>query len=1390
MTNILNPELGNPPSNLCGLTFMTQNLNSLNVSTANKNNAKVSHFKQKISAILSKKCDIIFLQDVRAASKLITIEKIITCTMFGNYKLIANSTLSKRGVCILYKRTLDLEVLSEFHSPCQNLLLVKCNLNNVLTCLGSAYGPRDADNPNFMTYVRQKVHEMNTNCHLVAGDFNCLTSNLPIIHERITQAPNKYKYRGSNPDCLNMQNIPNISNTNAVCEGIADGFWTDPFRSLYPNRRDYSYVPFNKNAPNRSRIDFFLISPNLLSFVEDVKHEPLLTKLFDHKAVILNLNLKNTKSEPRIDNKYVKYPGMREESALIAFQLFHASTNVDLSATIRDLTQVVNDLKMIVIYKAKLLRPDLLINQYCTNLVEQCTNIINLTYQWDDLSAANCIHEPDLLFETLQNNVKMAIISFQTAIKKSEKCFEKNINHQLNLLKNSEDSLACDVFELEARLNEYYDEINLVNCEKNKYWSLFHLERPTSNYCNLTKASNKLSSLDNIKDTSNKPIISDFNSNTERNTYIKRYFEDIYKTTGPRTISIEQFLGDQTLNSDHVTNKILSEEERQSIEGDISIPELTDSLNRANLGSAAGCDGWSYKAIKYHWDLFKHPLCKGFNFMTHKRRLGYSFSRVQIKLLPKKGSNEDIKNYRPISLLSNFYKLCSSSFNQRMLKFANKITSIKQKAYSKTKVGHEGVINILDNIKKAIDNNANLAIILVDFSKAFDMLEHEFIENSFKFFGFGPDMLRILKTIITGRMGGIITKEGLTELFNFLSGNGQGDSSSATIFIFCLEFLLIRLKLDPRLERIVIDDPRSTTGLETLETSGYADDISEFVNASAENLETIKLIFNEFFLLSGLELNKSKTTVIPVAAADNQDFKLKVLRAGFNCESEFTVLGFLIDNKLEKLHRNIDKITTKMSNIANFWDKIHMSLIGRITVAKTFLLSQISYFCTILPTRRSDFRNFDKLIANFITKKTKISNNLVFIPVNKGGLGMFNTFEFIQGIRLGLFKRSLKSKDSWAEAIKASRFNENSQFQLNINHDSLTRNPTARLIAGSINDFNNKFFLQEGNVLKAPIFNNINVFRKYCGSPLRLEDINLETRVASAKKLIQLRPFDILNLNTLEILPLRVIEQRQGLALTIADYGTISTFMEQNVYRLRRNFNSPCTSLTTFFDSIKKGSKKFRNILLSEQKTNFLKSHSGLKKRLTLISELYNNQIELCVRRDESFFSVFNQNIIPTIFRTNFFNLLNNYTMLNGQISHFDENINPSCSFCRTANINNPPTETIAHFILNCTPFSDYINYLYEIITPESSRIEQKKIFYLGQNTSNIAFNTFTNICTALLWNFLYFRRKCSFPITQVLVVEFIVNHLRIAATASSGFQRTLIKSRKLNINILNGFEI
>ena len=155
-----------------------------------------------------------------------------------------------------------------------------------------------------------------------------------------------------------------------------------------------------------------------------------------------------------------------------------------------------------------------------------------------------------------------------------------------------------------------------------------------------------------------------------------------------------------------------------------------------------------------------------------------------------------IKIYRPISLLSNFYKLCSGAFNRRLTRFTDRIMSNRQKAYSKSKVGHKRIINILDNMKKSILSNSKLAIVLCDFSKAFDKIEHDFMTKTLLFFGFGQYMIQILKTILTGRVGGFLTKEGLTAFFDFLCGSGQGDSESATLFILGIEILLIKLYLD------------------------------------------------------------------------------------------------------------------------------------------------------------------------------------------------------------------------------------------------------------------------------------------------------------------------------------------------------------------------------------------------------------------------------------------------------------------------------------------------------------------------------------------------------------------------------------------------------------------
>ena len=75
------------------------------------------------------------------------------------------------------------------------------------------------------------------------------------------------------------------------------------------------------------------------------------------------------------------------------------------------------------------------------------------------------------------------------------------------------------------------------------------------------------------------------------------------------------------------------------------------------------------------------------------------------------------------------------------------------------------------------------AILLVDFSKAFDKLNHGFVLSALEFFNFGPKMLQIAKTLVTSRIGSIITEEGLTPSFDFDAGTGQGAPESS--FSYC-----------------------------------------------------------------------------------------------------------------------------------------------------------------------------------------------------------------------------------------------------------------------------------------------------------------------------------------------------------------------------------------------------------------------------------------------------------------------------------------------------------------------------------------------------------------------------------------------------------------------------
>jgi hypothetical protein len=100
----------------------------------------------------------------------------------------------------------------------------------------------------------------------------------------------------------------------------------------------------------------------------------------------------------------------------------------------------------------------------------------------------------------------------------------------------------------------------------------------------------------------------------------------------------------------------------------------------------------------------------------------------------------------------------------------------------------------MDIIAGAWNANEPLGILCVDFNKAFDSVEHVFINRVMEFFKFGPRFTGMVMTLLRGRTSRITVNNGYTDSFTIGRGTPQGDRISPFIFILCIEILLIKLK--------------------------------------------------------------------------------------------------------------------------------------------------------------------------------------------------------------------------------------------------------------------------------------------------------------------------------------------------------------------------------------------------------------------------------------------------------------------------------------------------------------------------------------------------------------------------------------------------------------------
>jgi exonuclease III len=259
------------------------NCNSMNVSTLGLKNSRTY---LKVEGITGKKPDIILMSDLRLKDKSDEIKRIMGLTRYGSYKLYTNSSRESRGVGIAIKRNIKQEVLNTYIGEGdENCLLLDIKIKENRLTLGVIYGP-NSTNVEFFNSIERKIKLWGNKC-IIGGDFNM------VINQVI------------GPDNLDRDGegrIPNAQNSKVINRWIDENFLIDPFRVLYPEQKEISFLSFRRESQgnigggvqkrlNKARLDFFLLSPDIIDWVGSVKYEDRLGSDFDHKEVMMQLGM-------------------------------------------------------------------------------------------------------------------------------------------------------------------------------------------------------------------------------------------------------------------------------------------------------------------------------------------------------------------------------------------------------------------------------------------------------------------------------------------------------------------------------------------------------------------------------------------------------------------------------------------------------------------------------------------------------------------------------------------------------------------------------------------------------------------------------------------------------------------------------------------------------------------------------------------------------------------------------------------------------------------------------------------------------------------------------------------------------------------------------------------
>ena len=380
-----------------------------------------------------------------------------------------------------------------------------------------------------------------------------------------------------------------------------------------------------------------------------------------------------------------------------------------------------------------------------------------------------------------------------------------------------------------------------------------------------------------------------------------------------------------------------SQEQRAEQRKKFELEELKKALKKAKRNKEPGPDGVRMELLKWLSEENLWALLGTINHWWESKKAPPELYFARIATIYKKGDTDKAGNYRPISLLSSFYKIYMTLIRERIQAGIEQHVSRTQYGFRPAKSTSHAIFLIKRIQEYAESTGKPLYMTLLDWEKAFDKVDHSCLCKALERFDVHPEVIEALKDGYDNARFYVRDQFGKSEARKQRAGIRQGCPLSP--YLFVLVMACVDFDIQQSLTSEILDNRIPGTDFDMVY---YADD-TIIVSQSLEACEQLIELTETFSEQYGLRLNKAKCVNMNMNADGEQAF---ANGEAIKIEKETMYLGNQLNFKADpnaEVTQKLQEVQRTLFRMQDYWKAAEASPKWKVLIFEAVLKSKLLY---------------------------------------------------------------------------------------------------------------------------------------------------------------------------------------------------------------------------------------------------------------------------------------------------------------------------------------------------------------------------------------------------------------------------------------------------------------